>query len=522
MMARLLLYGAAMKSLPLLILLLALPLAAAHAQESEPPDGTNISSALVSGLDLDRLSSGLREEIEKLAGSPLNRQALRDLAARIETEHPRYILAVRISQAPDGGARVVFVAARMPDEQREANINNRYTVEDVEIKGVPERDLSQALRDDLHALAGRPLDSDEADRLETRLKDALPGYEVSRRSVKGSQPGRIKLIFVAYQAEWARWLRFEPVDANAVYHSDQGWGATLPLGMGGRDIHVGAIIPIDNGDELIEEYSGFALRFETRKIVSDRFGVFFEWSTFDQTWRDPTLAAVALDPRIPPLYRNRMSVSPLMKFAITRQFSVGGGVRITELDPLVEPGPSQMANAAIGWVTFSERSRPRSVPRQDFEASLTFRAGTRALESDLVYDRYAAQADYQYRWGHHEVLASGLAGGISGDAPLFERFSLGDTSTLRGWDKYDIAPAGGDRMFHTSFEYRYRGLGMFLDVGSVWDKGADLKTRVSTGVTFHPGPVFFTVGFPVNTDEFRAVFMMGLRVPGLSAGIKKY
>src|SRR5262245_30861455 len=118
-----------MKILPLLVLLVALPLAPARAQETEPPDGTRISSALVSGIDLDRLSSGLREEFEKLAGSPLNRQVLRDLAARIETEHPRYVVAVRVSQAPDGGARVVFVAARMPDEQREANINDRYTVE---------------------------------------------------------------------------------------------------------------------------------------------------------------------------------------------------------------------------------------------------------------------------------------------------------------------------------------------------------------------------------------------------------
>jgi hypothetical protein len=63
---------------------------------------------------------------------------------------------------------------------------------------------------------------------------------------------------------------------------------------------------------------------------------------------------------------------------------------------------------------------------------------------------------------------------------------------------------------------------MFVDAGSVWDDGVDLKMRVSTGVTFNPGPVFFTVAFPVNTDEFRAMFMMGLRFPGPSVGIKKH
>ncbi len=52
------------------------------------------------------------------------------------------------------------------------------------------------------------------------------------------------------------------------------------------------IVAWDNGDDLIEEYSGFALRFETRKLVTERLGMFFEWSTFDQTWRNPTLAAL--------------------------------------------------------------------------------------------------------------------------------------------------------------------------------------------------------------------------------------
>jgi surface antigen Omp85-like protein len=519
-MARRLLCERTMKMVPPLILLLTLMASAAHAQETEPPDGTRIASAVVSGFDPDQLSPGLREDIGKLAGTPLNRQLLRDLAARIETEQPRHIAAVRVSQSPNGEAQVVFVVARMADEQQ-ADINSRYIVEDVEVRGVPERVLSQTLLNDIHALVGRSLDSDEADRLEKRLKDALPDYDVTRRTVKGSQRGQIKVIFDANRAEWLRWLRYEPLDANAVYHSEQGWGAMLPLSIAGRDTLVMPVFAIDNGDELIEEYSGFALRFEHRKLVSDRLGVFFEWSTFDQTWRDPTLAALALDPSLPAPYRNRMSLTPLLKFAITRQLSIGGGVRITELDPLVEPGPSQMANAVIGGLMFSDRSRPRSDPRQDFEAAFTVRAGTRALESDLVYERYLGQANYLYRRGRHEVRASGMAGSISGTAPLFERFSLGDTRTLRGWDKYDIAPAGGDRMFHTSFEYQFWYLGVFLDAGSVWSNGADPKMRVSTGVTFNPGPVFFTVGFPVNTDEFRAMFMMGLRFRSPSIGITK-
>ena len=66
-----------------------------------------------------------------------------------------------------------------------------------------------------------------------------------------------------------------------------------------------------------------------------------------------------------------------------------------------------------------------------------------------------------------------MAGHICGTAPLFERFTLGDSTTLRGWNKYEVAPAGGDSMFHVSGEYRYRGLAIFTDVGSVWDQRSE-------------------------------------------------
>jgi hypothetical protein len=503
----------AMTRLALLVTMVLWPLSGAHAQEIEPPDGTRISSAQVSGLDMDRLSPGLREDIGKLAGTQLDRSRLRDLASRIETEQPRYVAALRITADSDGSARIVFVVGRMRDQENQANVNARYIVDEVEIRGIDEARLDRTLRDDIHALVGKPLDSEEAERLLTRLKDALPDYTVLRRTARGSQPGRIKLIYDLIRPESARWLRFEPVDANALFHSDQGWGANLVLGLGGDDFRVTPIIPIDNGDDLIEEYSGFGLRFESRKVGTERLGVFFEWSTYDQEWRDVTLAALALRPDIPGAYRNRMSVTPLVKFAFTPQVSVGGGVAITELDSLVEPGPSRMANSGIGFVRFHNQWRADSGMRQRLDASFTARAGTSSLQSDLVYQRYFLRADYAIGSARQQLIVSAMGGAIDGDAPMFERFALGDSKTLRGWDKWAITPVGGDRMFSTTLEYRYRMVGMFLDSGSAWDTGAARQLRFSTGVSFNPGPAFFTLGFPLNTDEFRAVFTMGIRVP---------
>ena len=67
-------------------------------------------------------------------------------------------------------------------------------------------------------------------------------------------------------------------------------------------------------------------------------------------------------------------------------------------------------------------------------------------------------------------------------------------------------------MVYASVEYGYSGVGVFLDMGSVWDRPADRRFRVSTGLSFHAGPAFASVGFPLNTDNLTAVFSMGVRI----------
>jgi outer membrane protein assembly factor BamA len=104
-----------------------------------------------------------------------------------------------------------------------------------------------------------------------------------------------------------------------------------------------------------------------------------------------------------------------------------------------------------------------------------------------------------------------MAGHISGSAPLFERFTLGDSSTLRGWNKYEVAPAGGDSMFHVSGEYRYRGLAIFTDVGSVWDRDLEMHVRAASGFGLHIDKFFATYAFPLNAIDVGGTFMIGVR-----------
>jgi hypothetical protein len=84
-----------MRPLALLIALVILPSVALRAQEADAKEGTTIAAAQVSGIDADRLSPGLRRDIDALAGAPLDWGDVWELAARIEGERPGVAAAVR-------------------------------------------------------------------------------------------------------------------------------------------------------------------------------------------------------------------------------------------------------------------------------------------------------------------------------------------------------------------------------------------------------------------------------------------
>jgi hypothetical protein len=328
---------------------------------------------------------------------------------------------------------------------------------------------------------------------------------------RGSQRGQLRHVFRVQKGEALRWLHFAPSRSKFLYHSDQGWGGLLDIRIGSNDWRVTPTIAIDNRDDLLEEYSGVGARIESRALGSERLGASLELSWSEQTWQDATLAALALNPQLPEAYRTRSTVAPSLVFAITQQLWAGGGVSITELESLSRSPASQMANAVVVSAGYDQQWTQPAWSQQ-VEGTFEVRTGTDALQSDLAYTRLLGLGLYTYTHGKNTVLVSGMAGRINSErdqAPLFERFTLGDSSTLRGWSKYDIAPAGGEYAFHTSLEYRHRGLAIFLDAGSVWDRRTDARVRTSVGFGYHREGGFVTLGFPLNTDTLDAMFMAG-------------
>jgi|RhiMethySRZTD1v2_1073278.scaffolds.fasta_scaffold106613_2 hypothetical protein len=500
-----------MRTLALLVLLLGLSFVQANAQEADAPEGAIIDSVEMSGFSPYSLSPGLQKEFDSLVGSPLNRERLNQLVSRIEGEQPEMVAAVRSVVRPDSKAHVIFLVARISeDTDLSENINARYVVESVDLEG-PSSDVSQQLRDDLQRLVGKRLDTEEADRLKERLEKELPGRDVARRISKGSESGRIRVVFEIIEQPW---IPFAPTRSKLIYHAQQGWSGVLDIPItSSRSRHrFTAGVVFNDIDELIEEYSGFRLGFESRKIGTDKLGVRLDFARFNDTWEDATLSALALNPGIPEPYRNRLTFEPAVTFAFSPSVRLTGGVSLSDMESLMHAPDSQKANAWVAGVSADHTWRSddgRS--QQTAEGSYSLRAAADELDSDLIYKRHFGQARYRYEQGRSEAIGSISLGYVSGEPPLFERFSLGNSTTLRGFDKYDIAPAGGERMFHSSIEYRYAHVAVFFDTGSVWDRDADAKIRYSTGFGVHGDNFFLTLGFPLNGDDASPIFMMGVR-----------
>jgi outer membrane translocation and assembly module TamA len=168
-------------------------------------------------------------------------------------------------------------------------------------------------------------------------------------------------------------------------------------------------------------------------------------------------------------------------------------------------------------VTLRHRRRWQSsgsVAGQELDAGYSLRAATNLFDSDFVYTRHAVDTSYSLRFGRQMVIVRGLAGAIGGRAPLFERFALGDTRTLRGWNKFDVDPLGGSRVAHGSVQYQCRPLGVFYDTGRVWDRNRRAETKHSAGLTVALGALkdgpYLTVAFPIRSGSIAPLFMLAM------------
>jgi hypothetical protein len=402
-------------------------------------------------------------------------------------------------------------------QDTDINVNTRYTVDTVTVAGKgwktdlvsdqnQNQKMSPGLRKDLLALVGQKLNPSGLDDLATRLKKELAAREVNHHVLRGDSPEHVRVEFEVkpYRGDVGASV------TKFVYNSKQGWS-----GDGGVDITAQQnsfrFGLVSDGDALDERYAGISARYENRNVGSDRVDLKFQFDSFHDQWNSNTLDALAAggSKETSDAYRTRQDFQPAVTIALAKPLTIEVGASFERFGEQYPAAHTEDSDALIATLRYHQRLE-ESDNQQDLDASYSLGAATRMLNSDFVYTSHAWGMRYQLTHGRH-VLSDSFSGGlITGRAPLDDRFVLGNSVYLRGWNKYEIDPFGGNRMVHNSVDYHYRLFRIFYDTGAIWDEGQAAVPRHSLGVGVRESVFTLAVACPVRSGHVEPIFMMGV------------
>jgi hypothetical protein len=403
----------------------------------------------------------------------------------------------------------VAMLAQDEDPLEATNVNSRYTVEKISISGLPMITISSPLRTEMNHIVGEKLDQSRLQKLAAKMKQELHAADVTVNVSKGTQPDHVQVNFEVK----ARQQGFDMNVAKFLYDSKEGWtgAGTATTRIDGNAFTFGLV---SDGDVQLERYTGITAKYSRDHIGphwANRVGLRFEFDGFHNQWDPATQLAAGNAPAAEGIYRDRQTFSPEARIYLAEPVELDFGVRFARYRMSTPGANTESSNAVVSTLRYHQRwgSDP-DVPEQELDASYSFEDATHFLESDPDYSRHLSQVHYQLRHARSVVKVCFLAGRIAGQAPLFDRFVLGNASTLRGWNKFDLDPLGGSRMVHGSIDYDYRFFQIFYDTGAVWDRVQDREQKQSLGAGFKKAPFQLAVAFPVRAGRADPVFFAGM------------
>jgi len=402
-------------------------------------------------------------------------------------------------------------------QDSDINVNTRYTVDTVTVAGKgwktdlvsdqsQNQRMSSGLRKDLAALIGQKLSPSALDSLAARLKKELTAREVSHHVLRGDSPEHVRVEFEVKQYRGEVGVNF----TKLVYNSKQGWSGAGEVGVTVLQNSFRFGLASD-GDSLDERNAGISARYENRHVGTDRVNLKFEFDSYHDQWNSSTLEALAAggSKETSDAYRTRQSFLPAVTIALAKPLTLEVGASLERFGQQYPAAHTEASNALIATLRYHRRLEG-SDNQQDLDASYSLGAATRILDSDFVYTSHTWGGRYQLTHGKH-VLSDAFAGGaITGRAPLDDRFVMGNSVYLRGWNKYEIDPLGGNRMVHNTVDYHYGIFRVFYDTGAIWDEGQAAVPRHSLGVGLRESVFTLAVAFPVRSGHVEPVFMMGV------------
>ncbi|HUO30403.1 MAG TPA: BamA/TamA family outer membrane protein [Bryobacteraceae bacterium] len=399
--------------------------------------------------------------------------------------------------------------AGSPEQQM--NVNTRYTVESVEVAG-DNQAISGSLRSELTRLVGEKLNPAALDDLAARMRRELHVRAVTHHLLRGQTPEHVRVVFDVRGLP----AKFEASVPKLVYRTDAGFSGLLAgtATVGWQALTFGVV---SDGDDLAERYSGVVARYEDKHLGSDRVSFRLDFSSYHEQWNGATVTALqqpTAENDTSWTYRSRDNIEPLVTFVLLKGtpglMDLTLGTSFERLQPEFAAARPESANAMVTTLRYHRRLEGSGANQQQWDAGYSLRAATNLLGSDFAYARHQGDVGYVYSWGHSQIQDSLTAGVITGRAPLFERFMLGNSTLLRGWNRFDLDPLGGDRMVHNSVEYRYRLLDIFYDSGAIWDQGQAAVLRHAAGVGIRQNGLYAALAFPIKEGHIEPIFMVGM------------
>jgi hypothetical protein len=396
-------------------------------------------------------------------------------------------------------------------QEPESNVNSRYTVEGVQLRGASESKLSQSLREDMQKLVGEKFNQNATNAIASRLTDELHDLWVRTKVQRGDKPEHVKIVFEAER----RWFqKFYVEQSRIVYQSKQGWSGRLSATM--ESHHNAVTVGFKNSaDEFLERDAGLILGYEHRKLGTDRLRLRMSFESLHEKWNPATEKALMLAPGLPGIYRARQDFAPSLSVLPWRDLEISAGSSFQRFQIQYPAIHTRVANTAVLSAAYRHSFQTTHGFRHQLSAEYSLRSASQAMDSDFVYTRHFVNGRYSANWGKNQVSFDLLAGRIAGTAPLSERFSLGNSMLLRGWNKFDVAPAGGSRLAYGSAAYRYSVFQVFYDAGSVWDSGGATKFRHSIGfglVSRERSHMFLLLGVPLRMHHVTPIVTLGIRL----------
>ena len=392
------------------------------------------------------------------------------------------------------------------------NVNSRYIVESIEVSGRDDFSLSRGVHEEIQNLIGENFDQAALDDLTSLIKKELHAKAVTYRISRGDQPEQVKVQFEITR----RSVELDVTIPKFLYRSHQGWTGVVE-GVASSGPNSVTFRLLSDDDELVERDTGILARYDRKRVGSDRVGLGFQFESYHQAWSrstlradDQRLSSAPLSPDDPLLtYRTRQNFEPSVTIQLSRPLTMSAGVSFERFQDQFPAARIESAHAMVNTLRY-HRLLEGSDAHQVLDAGYSLRAATKILGSDSAYVRHRWNIGYSFTRDHNTVLVTFVGGFISGQAPLFERYVLGNSSTLRGWNRYDIDPLGGTRVAHGSVEYRYRYVQIFYDAGAIWDRSEGASPRCSAGVGLRKDRFSVAVAFPIKDGRVEPVLIAGM------------